>query len=156
MILFENKQRELRLTTMQSDYNFILALSVEQFLDRSNHLTRNAFDGWQLFLAEARKNFLVDELLTKNHLDTSSLDGEILEFDGGVSRLREVFKRSNIRTHQARLSAPFEINGTFGLAVSHNQLEHLSSLDAVDEMLAFMRQKVVFGMVHQVHAEDEL
>lgn len=143
------------LANIFSDYNFIIALSAERLLEHPEHFTDSALDGWQLVLAGARKIFLVDELLYKNYLETSFLDGEILEVDGGVSKLQTVLKRLDIRMQVARLDDPQELSGMFGLGVTHNQLEHLSSLSAVDNILAFMQQRSVYGMVHQVHAKDE-
>lgn len=144
------------LTNIYSDCNFIVTLSAEHFINHPEHLSKNAQDGWQLFLAEARKDFLVDELLFRNHLETSSLAGEIFEVDGGTSKLGEVLTRSNLRVQVTNLYEPLEISGNFALGVTHNQLEHLSSLEAVDDMLAFMQQRSFYGMVHQVHANDEL
>ncbi len=143
------------LTNIYSDCNLIIALSAEQLLAHPEHIAGNAKDGWQMVLAEARKDFLVGELLIKNNLATTLLNGEILEVDGGVSKLEEVLKRSNTRVRVVNLYEPLEISGNFALGVTHNQLEHLSTLEAIDAILDYMQQRSVYGMVHQVHAKDD-
>lgn len=143
---------------MLLDSNLLFALSVERILDYKEPLRKKTGEGWQLFLAEARKRFLIDELIVKNQLRTGNLDGEILEIDGGSSKLNVTLDRSGIRTKTVDLnfsSAVFDNNTKFALGVSHNQLEHFSDKDSLERLLSLLGQRSVYGMVHQIHAVDD-
>ncbi len=143
---------------MLLDNNLLFALSVERFLDYKEPLRRKTGEGWQLFLAEARKRFLVDELIVKNQLRTENLDGEILEIDSGPSQLNFTLDRSGIRTKTIDLNFSGAENNNdtkFALGVSHNQLEHFSDRDSLEKALSLLAQRSVYGMVHQIHAVDD-
>lgn len=132
-----------------SDYAYLLVLPVEKAFAPT--------ENWQLLLAETRRRFLIDELLRKNHLSTSHLAGEILEVDGGVSRLPAILARNRIRCKSVGLRSFQHETDTnlFGLGASHNQLEHYDSISEVERALEFMRERATYGMVHQVHAADD-
>lgn len=141
---------------MNNDLNFLFLLSVESVF--SKPVKEKTLDGWQLFLAEARKRFLIDELLIKNDLSTENLAGEIMEVDQGISRLSSVLGRESIRISRMDITCYQQeqpISSKFALGVSHNQLEHFPSLAYVERVLTYLGSKSVYGMVHQVHAADD-
>lgn len=141
---------------LYSDSSFFLALPVERIINNPQELKRLSHDGWQIFLAEARKRFLVDELLQKNNLPTQHLDGEIIEIDSGISKLDIITAKNGIRLKRYGMydfSSPDQ--ETFALGTSHTQLEHYPSLEYVDRALVFMASNSMYGMAHQVHAVDD-
>lgn len=140
---------------MNNDLNLLLVLPIERVF--SEPIKEKTLEGWQIFLAEARKRFLIDELLIKNGLSSSKFTGEILEIDQGSSQLGWVLKRDGIRTRRVNLSnyEQDQSVGKFALGVSHNQLEHLSSINFVNRVLDYLNTQSVYGMVHQVHALDD-
>lgn len=142
--------------SFQDSSNLLFVLPVERIVHDREHTKRIALEGWQIFLSEARKRFLTD-LISKNGLVTSSLNGEVLEIDGGPSRLRDSLKIAGLRTItvdlQTALGEPTA--SKYGLGVSHNQLEHFRSLDDAEKALYFLGNQSVYGMVNQVHAVDD-
>lgn len=141
---------------LYSDPAFLFLLPVERVLNNPDEIKRFSQEGWQLFLAEARKRFLVDELIWKNNLSTENLAGEVLEIDGGVSKLGLVLARNGLRLQQQDLyNYSHNTQGKFALGVIHNQLEHYPSLSFVNSALSFMAERSAYGMVHQVHAVDD-
>lgn len=134
-----------------TDPNLLLVLPVERILPEQYQLTNKTKEEWRTFLAKARRRFLVDEMLVKNGLRT---DSGILEIDEGISKLSGVLAGNGVRSKLIRPSEIATTNSTelYGLGVSHTQLEHFHSLDEVDYVLSFLKDKSAYGMVHQVHS----
>lgn len=139
-----------------SDPSFLFILPIERIANNQQKIKTLSQEGWQIFLAEARKRFLIEELIKKNGLQTHNLDGEIIEIDSGVSKLGVATSKNGVRVKRYGLfDFSKETQDTFALGVSHTQLEHYPSLDYVDRALSFMEAKSAYGMVHQVHAVDD-
>lgn len=135
---------------MLNDVNLLLALTVENRIP-----LLLAKEGYELFLGEARIQFLYGELIRKNALETGHLAGELLELSDKPSGLGTASRLHGIRLKRV---PPDNLNigksEKYALGVSHNQLEHLTDLEAVTQAFNFLAKHSAYGMVHQIHASN--
>lgn len=139
---------------IQNDYVPFVILPIESLVVNKDLLKSTAKDGYDIFLAEARKRFLIDELIKKNNLSTVGLRGEIIELDNGSSKLTSVLHGRGIKA--VTLGAESVEEGrNYGIGVSHNQLEKFNSLESTENAVNVLESASMFGMVHQVWASDD-
>jgi phosphatidylglycerophosphate synthase len=115
---------------------------------------------WEIFLAKARKKFLIDELTIKNGLSTDNLKGSVLEIDDASSELTDELLNHGYTAEKVsryRLVNPINIPNmpVYGITTSHNQIEHLSSFSDVNNLLNNAASLSRYGMIHQIHAIDD-
>lgn len=116
--------------------------------------------GWEIFLAKARKRFLIDEMIMKNGLLTDNLRGSVLEIDNASSELTNEMLRQGVTAEKMSIHQLVNPLNTlskpiYGIASSHNQIEHLPSLSDVNKLLDNAASLSQYGMVHQIHAVDD-
>ncbi len=136
------------------DLLFLVVLSSERISPKNG--IDMAKSSWQYFLAEVRTQFIYDELIKENGLGEGK-DGYVLEIDNGISKLTDVFNKYELKAHRKSTQeiTSLQTADEYSLGISHNQLEHLETLDKVETMLNQLAKHSLYGMVHQVHAVDD-
>lgn len=116
---------------------------------------------WEIFLAKARKRFLINELIIKNGLSTDNLKGVVLELDDASSELTNELLRQGYPAEKTSmyelLNQPTNIQNipSFGITTSHNQIEHLLSISEANQLFNRAAPLSSYGMVYQIHSADD-
>ena len=143
--------------TDQSISALLLTLSTERIHPNEIKPVRKS---WEVFLAKARKRFLIDELTVKNGLSVGNLKGSVLEIDNASSELTREIRNQGFSADKVSMYSllnPLDRvqKPSHGIIASHNQLEHLPNLSDVNELLNNAALLSNYGMVHQIHASDD-
>lgn len=112
---------------------------------------------WELFLASARKRFIVDNLIIKNGLSLNPSGNVVLEIDDFESELSNILNESGVKARKITSSSflSTEQPGDTDFVVSHNQIEHLNSWDKAKQLINKSASISKYGMVHQIHSSDD-